>query len=77
MTVIISIITVLQAYIFKWMIPAHGDLTQMATATAVKVNLANGVSILAGTIIVIIILAVIVASGNRSRGSRGVYTPGK
>ncbi|APC09506.1 L-lactate permease [Neomoorella thermoacetica] len=77
MTVIISIITVLQAYIFKWMIPAHGDLTQTATATAVKVNLADGVSILAGTIIVIIILAVIVASGNRSRGSRGFYTPGK
>lgn len=77
MTVFISAITVLQAYIFKWMIPPHGDLAQAATANAVNVNQADGVGILIGTIIIIVILAVIIASSNRRPGGREVYTPGK
>ena len=76
MTVFISIITTLQAYVVKWMIPSHGDLTGAVTTT-VKVNPADGVSILIGTLVIIVILAVAVSLSNRRPGGREVYTPGK
>jgi lactate permease len=76
MTVFISVITTLQAYFFTWMIPAHGDLAQPVVNTAM-VSLSDGLWILAGTLIVIAILAVIVTASNRRAGRREVYTPGK
>lgn len=77
MTLFISILVTLQAYILKWMIPAHGDLTGTAITTAAKANSADGIGILIGTLVIIVILAVVVSLSNRRPGGREVYTPGK
>ncbi|WP_338833438.1 Glycolate permease GlcA [Moorella humiferrea] len=76
MTVFISIITLLQAYVFTWMLPVHGELSPQAAVVAAA-SKSEGIMILAGTLVVIVFLALIVAFSNRHMTRREVYTPGK